>query len=112
LGALEERITEGDQAVAADLADAFGPYGVPLTSLTREEAASIASEYLFVRDWDFDQGAVPRFLGRFVNLFPDETYNLLLRRIERAKHAREDKQEWLRTSHIPEQLRIILGRIG
>lgn len=95
--------TEGDQAVAADLADAFGPYGVPVTSLTREEAASIASEFLFVRDWDFDQGAVPGFLSRFVNLFPDETYNLLLRRIEQAKHARQDKQEWLRTFRLVHQ---------
>ena len=95
--------TEGDQAVAADLADAFGPYGVPLTSLTREEAASVTSEFLFVRDWDFDQGAVPRFLSRFVNLFPDETYNLLLGRIDQAKHAREDKQQWLRTFRLVHQ---------
>ena len=28
---------DGDESVAADLADAFGPYGVPLTMLTREE---------------------------------------------------------------------------
>jgi hypothetical protein len=112
--------TEKDQAVAADLADAFGPYGVPLTSLTREEAASVASEFLFVRDWDFDQGAVPRFLSRFVNLFPDETYNLLLGRIDQAKHAREDKQQWLRTFRlvhqnisfggVPADTRLELGR--
>ena len=112
--------TEGDQAVAADLADAFGPYGVPLTSLTREEAASVASEFRFVRDWDFDQGAVPRFLSRFVNLFPDETYNLLVARIDEAKHAREDKQQWFRTFRlvhqnisfggIPAEKRLELGR--
>jgi hypothetical protein len=112
--------TEGDQAVAADLADAFGPYGVPLTSLTREEAASIASEFLFVRDWDFDQGAVPRFLSRFVNLFPDETYSLLLGRIDQASRARKDKQEWLRTFRlvhqnisfggVPAEKRLELGR--
>ena len=73
----------------ADLADAFGPYGVPLTSLTRDEAAAIASEFLLVHDWDFDQGAIPRFLNRFVNLFPDETYDLLLRRIERSGVRKE-----------------------
>jgi hypothetical protein len=58
---------------------------------------------LFVRDWDFDQGAVPRFLSRFVNLFPDETYNLLLGRIDQASRAREDKQEWLRTFRLVHQ---------
>jgi hypothetical protein len=83
--------TEGDRTVAANLVDAFGPYGVPLTSLTREEAASVALEFLHVHDWEFDQGAIPRFLNKFVTLFPDETFNLLLRRIElnaevRANH--------------------------
>lgn len=112
--------TEGNQAVAADLADAFGPYGVPLTHLTREEAAGIASEFLFVRDWDFDQGAIPRFLSRFVNLFPDETYNLLVGRIAQASSAKEDKQEWFRTfrlvhqnvsfGSVPTDKRLELGR--
>jgi hypothetical protein len=41
--------TEGNPVLAADLADAFGPYGVPLTSLTRDEAAAVASEFLLVR---------------------------------------------------------------
>jgi hypothetical protein len=81
---------DGDPSVASDLADAFGPYGVLLTSLTREEAAAVASEFLLVRDWEFDQGAVPRFLGRFVGLFPDETYALLFRRIEMNVDARRD----------------------
>jgi hypothetical protein len=82
--------TEGDRTVAADLADAFGPYGVPLTSLTREEAAAVASEFLLVRDWEFDPGAIPRFLNRFVTLFPDETYDLLLRRIEKSVEAKKN----------------------
>jgi hypothetical protein len=112
--------TEGDKAVAADLSDAFGPYGVPLTSLTRDEAASVASEFLLVRDWDFDQGSVPRFLSRFVNLFPDETYDLLLRRINQGEQAREDKQEQFRTFRLvhqnisfggmPAEKRLELGR--
>jgi hypothetical protein len=89
--------TEGDQVIATDLADAFGPYGVPLTSLTRDEAAAVASEFLLVHDWEFDQGAIPRFLGRFVNLFPDETYNLLLGRIERSSQAREENQRGFRS---------------
>jgi hypothetical protein len=84
--------TEGDKSVAADLAGAFGPYGVPLTSLTREEASAIASEFLLIHDWDFDQGAVPRFLNRFVNLFPDEIYSLLVQRIELSQQARQDHQ--------------------
>jgi len=73
---------EGDESVAADLADAFGPYGVPLTMLTREEAAAVASEFLLVRDWEHDQGAIPRFLSRLAILFPDEVYGLLSRRID------------------------------
>ncbi len=89
--------TEGDRAIAADLADAFGPYGIPLTSLTRDEAAAVASEFLPVHDWEFDQGAIPRFLNRFVNLFPDETYDLLLRRIERSTRARESNQPGFRS---------------
>jgi len=84
--------TEGNPVVAADLADAFGPYGVPLTSLTRDEAAALASEFLLVRDWEFHQGAIPRFLGRFASLFPDETHDLLLLRIDRSVQARETKQ--------------------
>jgi len=84
---------EGDSAVAADLADAFGPYGVPLTILTRDEAAAVASEFLPVHDWEFDQGAIPRFLNRFVNLFPDETYDLLLRRIEQNSGAGQNRPQ-------------------
>ncbi len=84
--------SEGDQAIACDLADAFGPYGVPLTSLTRDEAAAVATEFLLVHDWEFDQGAIPRFLSGFVSLFPDETYDLLLRRIDRSIQARENNQ--------------------
>jgi hypothetical protein len=84
---------EGDSAIAADLADAFGPYGVPLTILTRDEAAAVASEFLPVHDWEFDQGAIPRFLNRFVNLFPDETYGLLLRRIEQNSGAGKNRPQ-------------------
>lgn len=79
---------DGESRVAADLADAFGPYGVPLTSLTRNEAAAVANEFTLVKDWESDQGAIPRFLGRFVSLFPDETYALLVERIERSRTAR------------------------
>lgn len=95
--------TEGDRAIAADLADAFGPYGVPLTSLTRDEAASVASEFLLVHDWEFDQGAIPRFLSMFVNLFPDETYDLLLHRIELSMRSRENNQPGFRTFRLVRQ---------
>jgi hypothetical protein len=89
--------TEGDGRVAADLADAFGPYGVPLTTLTRAEAAALASEFLLVQDWDVDQGAIPRFLSRFASLFPDETFDLLLRRIELNVKAEGANQPRFRT---------------
>lgn len=81
---------EGDESVAADLADAFGPYGVPLTMLTREEAASVASEFLLVKDWEHDQGAIPRFLSRLAILFPDEVYDLLSHRISLNVEARKN----------------------
>ena len=112
--------TEGDPTVASDLADAFGPYGVPLTSLTRDEAKSVASEFLLVHDWDFDQGAIPRFLNRFVNLFPDETYNLLLGRIQQSAQATENNQRMFRSfrlthenisfASVPSEKRLQLGR--
>lgn len=112
--------TEGDKTIAADLADAFGPYGVPLTALTRDEAARVASEFLLVRDWDFDQGAISRFLCQFVSLFPDETYNLLLSRIDEAAKARDNGGEWFRTfrlvhqnisfASVPVEKRLNLGR--
>jgi len=92
--------TEGDQVVATDLADAFGPYGVPLSSLSRDEAASVASEFLLVRDWDFDQGSIPRFLSRFTNLFPDEIYDFLLRRIDQSTQAREHGQPGYHCFHL------------
>lgn len=95
--------TEGDPVIASDLADAFGPYGVPLTSLSRDEAKSVASEFLLVHDWDFDQGAIPRFLSRFVNLFPDETYSLLLGRIEQSTRATETNQRRFRSFHLAHQ---------
>lgn len=79
--------TEGDQTVAADLADAFGPYGVPLSSLTRAEAAGVAGEFLKVPDWEYEQSAIPRFLSRFVGLFPDEALALLIARIEQNVQA-------------------------
>jgi hypothetical protein len=78
----------GNKIIATDLVDAFGTYGVPLTSLTREEAAAVTTELLPVEDWDYDQAAIPRFLSLFVNLFPDETYELLLKRIEKSIQSR------------------------
>ena len=79
---------DGNKVIATDLVDAFGTYGVPLTSLTREEAAAVATEFLSIEDWDYDQAAIPRFLSIFVNLFPDETYELLLKRIEKSIQSR------------------------
>jgi|HubBroStandDraft_3_1064219.scaffolds.fasta_scaffold33802_1 hypothetical protein len=112
--------TEGDPTVASDLADAFGPYGVPLTSLTLDEAKSVASEFLLVDDWDFDQGAIPRFLNRFANLFPDETYNLLLGRIQQNAQATENNQRRFRSfrlthenisfASVPSEKQLLLGR--
>lgn len=101
LPALKEAVlsvhTEGDNRVAAELADAFGPYGVPLTNLTRDEAAGLVKEFALVRDWDYDQGAIPRFLNHFVSLFPDEMFDVLIDRIERNSAARTANLPGLRT---------------
>ncbi len=82
--------TEGDGLVAVDLAEAFGPYGVQLTSLTRDEALKVALEFLPVRSWAFDQGTIFRFLGRLSGLFPDEVFELFLRRIDLSSKIKVD----------------------
>jgi hypothetical protein len=111
--------TDGNGIVAADLTDAFGPYGLPLTILTRAEAAEFASEFLLVHDWDVDQGAIPRFLSRFAALFPDETYDLLIRRIalntdETSRHHFRSfgllHQDSVSFSGVPTEKRLQLGR--
>lgn len=97
--------TEGNPVIAADLVDAFGPYGIPLTMLTRVEAAAVASEFLTIDDWSVDQDAIPRFLNRFVTLFPDETYDLLLRRSERSAEAKANHLPAFRTfGHVRENI--------
>src|SRR6185312_12826617 len=66
---------------ADKLTDAFGPYGIPLTMLTRLEAEKLASRFLPVHDWDSHQQAIPRFLNNLLQLFPDEVFGLLEARI-------------------------------
>lgn len=73
--------TGEDAAIASELADAFGPYGVPLTLLNRSQASLLTSRFLRVRDWDSQQGAIPRFLCRMTDLFPEEVFDLLVQRI-------------------------------
>jgi hypothetical protein len=112
--------TEGDGLVAADFADAFGPYGVPLTSLTRGEASMVALEFLSVRDWEVDQGAIPRFLERLAQLFPDEVFDLLLRRIDLNSKTRAEDSGRFRTfglvhhnisfANLPAEKRAAFGR--
>jgi len=43
------------------------------------------------------------FLSRFVNLFPDETYDLLIRRIDQGKRAKENNQQWFRLFRLVHQ---------
>jgi len=91
---------EGNKVIATDLVDAFGMYGVPLTSLTRDEAAAVAMEFFPVDDWDYDQAAIPRFLNVFVNLFPDETYDLLLKRVEKSIQSQAEGRASYRTFNL------------
>jgi hypothetical protein len=112
--------TDGNKTIAAELPNAFWPYGVPLTDLTHEEASQVALEFLLVHDWGLHQGAVLRFLGHFVSFFPDQTYDLLIQRIELSRQAREDNQPGLRGfrwvkddisfSSVTAERRLALGR--
>ena len=58
---------EGDQHVATSLADAFGPYGVPLSLLKPSDVSNLLTQLLQVEDLDADQGRLPRFLNQFVD---------------------------------------------
>ncbi len=110
-----------DPTLAQALADALGPYGIPLTDFTREEAAAICLEFLPVKDWNFGQGAIPRFLNGFVNIFPDETFDLLVRRIDLGSGSHSDHLDSFRTvglvyqgvsfGGVGEEKRIQLGHI-
>lgn len=112
--------TEGDPHVACELTDAFGPYGVPVASLSCSEATAVAMEFLMVEDWEADQGAIPRFLSGFANLFPDETFDLLLHRIELNNEPRQGGS-WFRTlglvhgnvsfGGVPQAKRLKLGQL-
>jgi hypothetical protein len=89
--------TDGDSRVASELAEAFGPYGVPLTLLSHAQAKALASQFLQVKEWDSEQEAIPRFLSQFVSIFPDETFELLLKRVKLTEAAELQHDYSLRT---------------
>jgi hypothetical protein len=80
---------DGDPYIASELADAFGPYGVPISMMTRAQAATLLSRFISVKDWDSHQGSIPRFLTALTNLFPDEVFDFLLNRIAAETLARQ-----------------------
>jgi hypothetical protein len=79
----------GDAYVATHLADAFGPYGIPLSLLTPRDASRLLEQFSNVEDFDADQGTLPRFLSRLLMLFPDQVLDLLLERIAMEQKARK-----------------------
>lgn len=71
-----------DPILADALADAFGPYGVPLSLLTADDFDTLIRKFVPLDDFDAQQGAIPRFLSRATGLFPDQVLDLLLERIQ------------------------------
>lgn len=78
-----------DQSLADALTDAFGPYGVPLSLLTKETVNLVLAKFLPFEDFDARQGAIPRFLSQVASIFPDEVLELLIQRI----HIEESKRQ-------------------
>jgi len=76
-----------DGHVASALADAFGTYGVHLSSLTRADVARLCRKFLSVQELDADQGRVPRLLNQLAAMFPDEVLEFLLARLAIARTA-------------------------
>jgi hypothetical protein len=94
---------DGDHSIADKLAEAFGPYGVQLTMLKRTEAKLLASRFLPIKDWDSHHGSIPRFLNRFNQLFPDETFYLLAQRISVSIETRKKNQSRFSTFDLTEE---------
>ena len=82
-----------DPALADDLAEAFGPYGVPLKLLNDENARLLLAKFLPLEDLDAHQGAVPRFLSRMVGYFPEQVVGLLTERIS-IEEQRRAERDW------------------
>ncbi len=83
----------GDDDVACSLAEAFGPYGVRLSWLNVSDVRILLGKFLDVREFEADQGAIPRFLSRLVMAFPDQVLELLLARIAKQREERK-KGNW------------------
>lgn len=79
---------DGDAYVATRLADAFGPYGIPLTLLTPSAISALLGQFLNIGDFNAYQERLPHFLSRVVTVFPDQVLELLLARVEM------EKREW------------------
>jgi hypothetical protein len=82
-----------DSGIADDLAEAFGPYGVPLRLLTEEKAKLLLAKFLPLEDFDDHQGTVPRFLCQMLGYFPEEVLDLLIERIK-VEEQRRSAHDW------------------
>jgi hypothetical protein len=83
---------EGDAQVAASLVGTFGPYGVWLTQLSEPSVSRILDQLATVEDFSVNQGAIPSFLSRLTERFPEQVLGFMLRRldIEDERHAAGD----------------------
>lgn len=78
----------GDAQVAATLVGAFSPYGVWLTQLSEADAAHLLNELATIQNLSVNQGAIPSFLSRLTERFPDQVLEFLLRRLEMEEQHR------------------------
>jgi len=76
--------------VATKLAEVFGPYGIPLSSLKSTDASLLLSKFLDIDELDADQGAIPRFLSMLVVAFPDQVLEFLLERLAIERKTRRE----------------------
>jgi hypothetical protein len=79
-----------DEGVADALADALGPYGIPISLLTSEEMTTLLAKFAPLEDFDSHQGSIPRFLGGIVGRFPDQVFDLLLERVAIEERKRSE----------------------
>lgn len=84
---------EGDAQVAATLVGTFGPYGVWLAQLSETDVSRIFLQLATIEDLSTNQGAIPSFLSRLTDRFPDQVLEFLLHRLE-IEDERRTNGDW------------------
>jgi hypothetical protein len=79
--------------IAIALVDSFGPFGIPLALLSADDLTQILAQLATIDDFSAHQGAIPSFLSRLTNRFPDQVLEFLLCRIE-VEDERRANGDW------------------